>query len=102
MTRPPPNPTSLKIMTINVPRRWLPIMDRMVEAGMFPSRSELFRFALYDFLYHNEGFVVMEKLLTHLDPTYLPIGAKTEKEAPTQMGEDYWYSRAISQGLVKK
>lgn len=41
----------LQIVTINVPRRHLAIIEKFVNKGIYPSRSEAIRVAIWDWLY---------------------------------------------------
>ena len=40
----------MKIVTINVPSKWLDIFDKLQKSGLFPSRSEAVRSAIRDFM----------------------------------------------------
>ena len=46
------NPSNMKVVTINIPKMWLELIAILTdsEEGMYPSRSELIRVALRDFL----------------------------------------------------
>ena len=47
----PENPEGkMKIITINVPSKWLDIFRKLQDAGLYPSRSEAIRSAIRDFM----------------------------------------------------
>jgi len=51
------HPMSLRIMTINVPEYFITKIDALVREGLFPSRSEAIRVAIYQFLERTSGFL---------------------------------------------
>lgn len=40
----------MQIVTVNVPRIYLDALDKMKEDGLYPSRSEMLRVAIHDFI----------------------------------------------------
>ncbi len=42
----------MKIVTVNIPEAYLPVIERLTDPdeGLYPSRSELIRFAVRDYL----------------------------------------------------
>jgi len=47
----PENPEGkMTIITINVPSKWLDIFVKLLDAGLYPSRSEAIRSAIRDFM----------------------------------------------------
>ena len=50
----------MKITTLNMPNQYLDYIQKLVDNGDYPSRSEVFRIAVEAFLHHEP--IVMEDL----------------------------------------
>jgi hypothetical protein len=70
----------MKIITVNIPTSYLKAIDTFIgENGLFPSRSELFRVAVRDFLIHEMDTA---KSFEGYKPNYVPVPSSTTVAQP--------------------
>lgn len=58
----------MKMITINLPEKYVEVLDAMVEKGLYPNRSEAIRMATYIFVKQNVDVLVSMMQLKGEDP----------------------------------
>lgn len=48
----------MKVITINVPTKYIKVIQKLQDAGLYPSRSEAIRVAIRDFMYKEQELYV--------------------------------------------
>jgi metal-responsive CopG/Arc/MetJ family transcriptional regulator len=56
------------MITINLPEKYVEVLDAMVEKGLYPNRSEAIRMATYIFVKQNVDVLVSMMQLKGEDP----------------------------------
>ena len=73
-----------KIITINIQKEFIDFIEKLVEKGKYPSRSEAFRFALKYFIEHEIEF---DKAFVNRDE--VPI----KKEIPEELDSNVFVGK---------
>ena len=78
---------NMKVITINVPKPWIALMEVLIKAGLYPSRSELIRNSLNRMIYEElenlknlQEFLEMPEIKQILEtPIINPGSTNTQK-----------------------